>query len=41
MLEQSETKDVQLEKSQLVKEQSAQQKEGIISNLIQIYDIQQ
>ena len=39
MLKQSETKDFQLEKLQLVKEQSTQLKEGIVSNLIQIYDV--
>ena len=37
MMKESETKDLLQESLQLVKEQSTQLKEGIISNLIMIY----
>ena len=37
MMQRSETKDLELERLPLVKDESIQLKEGIVSNLIMIY----
>ena len=39
MIKQNETKKLELEKLQLIKEQSSQLQEGIVSNFILIYDV--